>query len=176
MKVIFFNQNPCKPPWPGVFQRCTEWIDVHFSLRSFNSFTMLLIRSLDCHILPQNCFASLASGCWYVFVLSPPTWWSNFLSLFWNVLFRSYCLTLSRFLFNLPSFTSTFWFISSSCIIIFTFVAFSFLSQHVPAFFIFAYRRIFPICVSCRIYHSGFECLFVALRGIPVFSQTNFAA
>ena len=41
------------------------------------SFPMLLIHSafllcsLGCHILLQTCFASFASGCWYVFVLSP---------------------------------------------------------------------------------------------------------
>ena len=34
-----------------------------------------LICSLGCHILLQNCLASLASGCWYLFSKSPPTSW-----------------------------------------------------------------------------------------------------
>ena len=45
-------------------------------------------------------------------------------SLFWNVLFCLYCFILSQYLFSLPSFASSFWFISSSCFICFTCVAF----------------------------------------------------
>ena len=37
--------------------------------------------------------------------------------LFWNVLFCLYCLILSSYLFILPSFASTFWFISLRCIV-----------------------------------------------------------
>ena len=112
------------------------------SLSLSNSFAMLLIHlvflscSLDCHILLQNCSASLASSCWYAFVSSPSSCWLNFLSLFRNVLFCLYCFTLSWYLFNLPSFASSFWFISSSCIVIFSCVAFSFLYQYIPAFFL----------------------------------------
>ena len=61
--------------------------------------------------------------------------WVEFFSLFWNVLCCLNCFTLYRYLFNLPSFASTFWYISSSCIIIFTCVAFSFrhyMSQRLP--------------------------------------------
>ena len=64
-----------------------------------------------------------------------------------------YCFTLCRYLFNLPSFARTFQFISSSCIVIFSCVAFSLLFLHVPAsflrFIIFAcFRRFlsaFPV-------------------------------
>ena len=52
-----------------------------------------------------------------------------------NVLFCLYCFTLCQYLFNLPSFASIFWFISSSCIVIFC-VAFSFLFLHIPTSFL----------------------------------------
>ena len=44
----------------------------------FNSFVILLIHStflciLGCHILVQNCSASLVSSCWYIFMSSPLT-------------------------------------------------------------------------------------------------------
>ena len=60
----------------------------------------------------------------------------DFFSLFWNVLFCLYCFTQSRYLFNHSSFANTCWFISS-CIVIFSSVAFSFLSQ-----------RLFPLVLS----------------------------
>ena len=107
-----------------------------------NSFVIMFMHSdfsvyfLDCYILFQNRSVSLASSYWYVIVSSPPTCWQNFLSLFWNVLFCLYCFTLCWYLFNLPSFANTFWFISSNCIVIFSSVAFSFLSLHVPAPFL----------------------------------------
>ena len=138
------------------------------SLMLFIHSTFLLC-SLGCHILLKNCFASFSSGCWYVFEPSPPTCRKNFISLFWNVRFCLYCFTLIRYLFNLPSFTSTFWFISSSCTVIFTSVAFSFLSQHVPAFFLyfitFACCRKFLICISSWISRLGFEFMFLFLLG-----------
>ena len=100
------------------------------SSTSSNPFVILFIHSvfslcfLGCHILVQNCSVSIASSYWYVFVSSPT--WQNFLSLFWNVLFCLYCFTLCQYLFNLPSFASTFWFISSSCIVIFFVLLLSF--------------------------------------------------
>ena len=33
----------------------------------------------------------------------------------------------------------------------------------------------FFICVSSRISHPGFDCFFVLIEGIPIFSHTNFA-
>ena len=44
--------------------------------------------------------------------------------------------TLSLYLFNLLSFSCTFWIISSSCIVMFLCVAIPFLSFHVPASFL----------------------------------------
>ena len=106
-----------------------------------NPFPMLFIHSafllffLGCHILLKNCFASFASGYWHVFVPFPFTCWKNFLSLFWNVLFCLYCFSLSRYFSDLPSFASTFWFISSSCIVIFLVLLFFFC----PMFCVFSW-------------------------------------
>ena len=90
------------------------------------SFAMLLIYStfslcsLVFYILLQNYSASLASGCWYVFVPSPTI---VFVVLECPVLFVLF-YPLSISFFNLSSFASIFWFISSSCIFIFPFIAF----------------------------------------------------
>ena len=97
-------------------------------------------------------------------------------SLFWYVLFCLYCFTLSHYVLNLPSFVSSFRFISLSCFVCFTCVAFSFLSQHVPAFFlwfiIFACCRFF-ICISGRISHPGFEFLFLFFGEPRFFRRLN---
>ena len=138
-----------------------------------NSFVILLIHSafllcsLDCHILVQNYSVSLASGCRYIFVSSLPTYWLNFLSLFWNVLF---CLLFypESICFNLPSFASTFWFISSSCTVILPYVAFSFWSLQCLCIIIFG--------CFCRYFLSAFPVEFPILvliflrvfEGIPV--------
>ena len=62
-----------------------------------------------------------------------------------NMLFRLYRFTLYRYPFSLPSFASTFWFISSSFIVLFTCVNFSFLFQHVPAFFFSVLSFLFAV-------------------------------
>ena len=87
MKANFLNQNPCNPSWPGVFQFdiFSVVLSKSMCISAFgsssspsNSFVILLIHSafllcsLGCYILFQNCSVSLASGCWYVFMLSPP--------------------------------------------------------------------------------------------------------
>ena len=97
-----------------------------------------------------NISAFLTFGCWYVFKHSSPTCWQNFFFLvFWNALFCLHCLILYRYPFSLPSFTSNFWFISSSCIVYFNCVAFCFPSQYTQMFFvchcIFACGRRFPV-------------------------------
>ena len=101
---------------------------------------------------------------------------------FWvgcKLLFCLYCFILSRYLFSPPSLVSIFWFIFTSCIDCFTcWMAFFFLSQHVPAHFLclffFACCRIFLICVSSRTSHPDFEFLFMFFRRTPILSQTNF--
>ena len=88
-----------------------------------------------------------------------------------------YCFILSRYLFSYPSFTCSFWFISSSCIVCFTCVDFSFPSRHVPTFslcfIIFACCR-FRICIFIRISQPGFNfytflcCVFLALISLTL--------
>ena len=57
-----------------------------------------------------------------MFLYHLPPLVGRFLSLFWYILFCLYCFILSRCLFNLPSFASTFWFISWSCIVLLFFL------------------------------------------------------
>ena len=75
---------------------------------------------------------------------------------------------LFRYLFSPPSFTSTFGFISSSCIVCLTCVAFYFLFQQVPALFlcliIFLCCQRFLICISCRISYPGLEIRLCSFR------------
>ena len=79
MEVNIWNQNPCMPSGPGVFQFGTLLsvvLSESMSIFAFgpssspsNSFPMLLIFSafvfcsLGCYILLQNCFVSLAFCC-----------------------------------------------------------------------------------------------------------------
>ena len=132
-----------------------------------------------CHISVQNCSIYFASGCWYLFVPSPPNCWLHFLSLFWNVLFCLYCFTLCRYLFNHPFFRQYFlvYFLKLYCY--FYSVAFSFLFPHIPAsficFLILACFCRFFICFSSRNFHPGFDFSFELFEGIPIFSQTDFA-
>ena len=69
-----------------------------------------MLWSYRSHILLQNLFAFLVSGCWYDFAQFCPYCWKNIFSFFWNVLFCLYCLVLSWYLFSLPSFASFFFF------------------------------------------------------------------
>ena len=72
---------------------------------------------------PSNCFLVLLiqSG-FFCYVLLVAIFYSKLslhpVAISWNVLFCLY-FTLSRYLFNLPSFASTFWCISSSFFVIF---------------------------------------------------------
>ena len=106
---------------------------------------------------------------------------SRIFSLFWNVFFCLYRFILSRYLFSLSSFASTFWFISSSCIVYFAcYVAFLFSSKHIPAFFlcliIFTCCRRFLFCVSSLISHPDFVFLFMFFWETPILLQTNFVS
>ena len=126
-----------------------------------NSFAMMLIHStiLLCSLGYQFCTKIVCFARIRLLVCFPVIshyCLKEFLfSLFWNVMFCLYRFTLSWCLFNFPSFSSSFWFISSSCIVIFSCVAFSLLSQHVSVFFlcfiIFACYLRFLICVSSRV-------------------------
>ena len=83
-----------------------------------------------------------------------------------------------RYLFNLPSFANIFWFNSSSCIVIFSCVAFfcSYVFQRLCC--VLSFRPVFVdffICVCSRSSHPGFDFSFVLFDGLPIFLQTNFA-
>ena len=100
-------------------------------------------------------------------------------SSFRNVLLCLHCFILSRYIFSLPSFVNTFWFISSSCLVCLTcYDAFFFSFQYIPAFFIsfviFACCRKFLFCIFSRISQPGFEFLFVLFKETPILSLTNF--
>ena len=87
-----------------------------------------------------------------------------------------YCFTLCRYLFNLPSFARTFWFISSSRTVIFSRIVFCILFPHIPGSFCFTvlvcFRRFF-IWVSSRISHPGFDRFLVLFKVTLIFSHTN---
>ena len=91
----------------------------------------------------------------------------------WYGMFCLYCFTFCRYLFNLPPFASTFWFISSSFIVSFSSVVFSFLFLTIPAsffcFIIFACFCRFFISVSSRNSHPGFDFSLVLFEGILIF-------
>ena len=85
-------------------------------------------------------------------------------------LFCLYCFTFCRYLSNLPSFASTFWFISSSCIVSFSSVFFSFLCLIIPLSFLCIiilpwFCRFFKIFFCSRNFHPGFDFSFVLFEG-----------
>ena len=116
-----------------LFKYCFEWLEEYLHLGAFYEYLQLFYPVYPCSffvmISPFPNFASLVSGCWYAIAHSPPTYWYNFLSLFWNVLSWMYCLVPSQYLFSLSSFTKAFLFITSNC------VAFLFLFEHILMFF-----------------------------------------
>ena len=156
----FFNLNPCIPSRPGVFQFDIFCIILYKSMcicafgpssSLSSSFIVLLIHSafLLFSWLPYFTPKLFSFSCIWLLVcfcvISPNLEVEfSFVVLECSTL---YCFTLCLYLFNVPSFASTFWFISSNCIVIFFCLAFFFLSQLVSAFFlcfiIFAYFRSF---------------------------------
>ena len=67
--------------------------------------------------------------------------------MFWNLLFYFYCFTLCQYLFNLPSFASTFRFISSGCIVIFFYCSFLFVSTCSSVFPLFYNFGLFSLLI-----------------------------
>ena len=144
------------PTWPRVFQFGIFWVMLSASpgIRQSRGLQILQILSYVnaafCYVLSVSIFysiffASFASGYWFALVHSSQSL-SNFLSLFWNVLFCLYCSTLSRYLLSLLSFVNIFPIISSSCIIRFVRRCF-FLS--------------FPFVVALFLFVSSFRCVHV---------------
>ena len=157
------------------FVCCFEWIDVYFRLWPFFEsfdlffrvaypFGFFVIFSWLPYFAPKLfCFLRIRLLICFL-AISPYIRLDIFIVLecpVLSVLFYAY----HRYLFNLPSFAKTFWLISSCYIVIFSCGSFSFLSQHVPAFFlcfiIFACCNRFLICVSSRISDPGFEFMLV---------------
>ena len=144
----FLNQYPCMPSRPGIFQFGTFLsvalseslciFDFGSSLSPSNSFPMLLVHSdfllysLHSQYFTLKLFCFLVIQLLVCFHAFSSHLLVEFFSLFWNILFYLHCFILSQYHFSLPSFASTSWFISSSCIVCFTCVAFFFSSQHVP--------------------------------------------
>ena len=187
MEVNFLNQKPCIPSWPGVFQ-----FDMFLSVTLIKSVCIsalvFLWYCLSIQPFRYVFFVAifLCKIVGFLFHLVVGMFYCNLHPVADRIFFHCfgmscfvYCFTFCRYLFNLPSFTSTFWFISSSCIVSFSRVVFSFLFLIVPASFfcliIFACFRRFFIWVSSRNSHSGFDFSFVLFEGISIVSQTNFA-
>ena len=121
-------------------------IHLFFLLFSLSSPILLQIYFVSCHQVVGMCLCII------------PLYSGKIVSLLWTILFCLYCFLQSRYLFSLPSFASTFWFISSSCIVCFTCVAFTFLCQRtfsilsfllVVLDFLSAFPVEFPIQVVC---------------------------
>ena len=134
---------------------------------SFSNFSKIVL--FPCHPVIRMCWCIhllLANRIFFVFV--------------GNFLFSLYSTILSQYLFSLPLLASTFWFISSTCIMSFSsWVAFCF----PPILFLGSSSVLsslpvvidFFICVSSRMSHPGFKFLFVFFKGITILSQINFS-
>ena len=106
------------PPWYYPF-------GFSFMLSSFSYFTSKLFCFLVIRLL------------WCIRAFSPLVAGRIFFPLFWDVPFCLYYLILFWYLFSLPSFASTFRFISSSCIVCsICCVAFFFSCCQVPLFYL----------------------------------------
>ena len=163
--------------WPDVFQvgifLMLLWVNkgvLLFSYSFINSFSILFIHStflLYSHILLQNCF--------YILHVFP------YLQVeFSFIFFRKSCFVCiiwssCRYLFSLPSFTRSFWFITSSFIVCSNCIAFLISSQHIFALFfclsVFVCCWKFSICVYRLISHPGFEFLVVFFKGARFFTD-----
>ena len=182
------------PSWPGVFQFGTIFsVALNKSKSIFtlglssspDSFSMSLIHSaffvcsLRSHILLQNCFVSLSSAWWRIFVHSSSTYWYNFFRYFGFPCFVCIvlsCLDTFLFFFLCPLPSGLF---PRVVLYILLELLFFFSSQHIPVFHLYlkiiACCRRFLMFVSCWISHQGFEFLFLFLMGTSILSQTNFA-
>ena len=154
------------------------------SFSPFNSFPMFLTNFwIFYYVLVVLIFCSkivvfLSFDCWYVFMVSTPTYWLTFFSLFCNIWILSIlfsCLDkfFVLFLSQIPSdlFSRVVFFVS------FAVLLFSFHLNIYQRFssVIFACCRRFLISVSSLISLPGFEFLFLFFMGTPILSQTNFA-
>ena len=162
-----FWVNRCGFPLSDLLRVFLVLLSYYLSIQFFRN-----VFFFGCHILVQNLLRPVVSmfSCHLLPVVD---------RIFFRWLGMScFCLyysTLCRYLFHLPSFTSNFWLISSSCIVFFFSSCLSFLSLHIPclsfyhlsSFLCFiiltCFRRFFYLRFS-RISHPGFDFFFVLLR------------
>ena len=132
LSLIEVNQKPCIPSWPGVFQ--------------FDIFSVVLSKLSDLLrallILLSYCLSTWLFRCFLVAIFWPKIV-QFFLLLAIGLLSSHFLPAVGRiffffFFFNIFHFffARTFWFISSSFIVIFSCIAISFLYLHVPASFL----------------------------------------
>ena len=153
MEVNFVNQKTCIPSWLVVFQfHIFFLLSVLSKSMCIYAFGPSASPSSSLVILfIYSAFFVIFFGCHIFFkiirfLLHPvvgmfsyhllPIVDRIFFHCFRMSCFFLYCFILCRYLFNLPSFARTFWFLSSSCIVIFSSDAFSFLFLHIPASFL----------------------------------------
>ena len=79
-----------------------------------SAFLQCLLRS---YILRQNCFASFVSGCWIVFMHSPPTCWWNLFSLILECLVLFVLFDPVSIPLNLPFFRQYLQLVLSDCLL-----------------------------------------------------------
>ena len=106
------------------------WVNRSVFLSS--SFILILATLFPCCLsiqtfsyviyLPIGCIKMFCLSCiqlWLYLDTFPTTFSNNFISFFFsNILFYLYCLTVSGYIFNIPSFASTFVFISARFIVL----------------------------------------------------------
>ena len=147
---------------------------------ALNSLQRLICQKTKRTNLFKSCFISNASSCWFVFVHFPPTFWLNFLSLFWKVLlYFLYYLTRSRYLLSVPFSTNIFRFVFTCCVVRIIcgclFGIFSFCWVTLCFIFLSSFTcHSFFICPSILISYSGFVFLFGFLWGLRILSLTSF--
>ena len=173
------------------FECCPERVEVYFRLRcwfkSFKLFSHVVYPfGFFCYVLLYPYFASKLY-CFLVIrllVRFPVVSLYLLVDFLFDVLGMSYFVYIiwfcPRYLFHLPSFSRTFWFIFSSCTFSFNYcVVFLFAPQHVPAFFPFFIIFLlvfvdFLYAFSNRIFHPGFEFPFVFFKGNTDFFADYF--
>ena len=154
--------------------RCISTLGLSSSIQ--NSVCTLIIHSTFFMIFPCTYFAPKSFCLVRIRLLlclrpSPPPLVGRIFSLFWKVLFCPYYLVLYRYLFLLPSFASSFWLNSSSCILRSSCRAFAPSSEYIffLCFIAFACCRSFLNCDSNLCSHPGFDFLSMVFRGTPIF-------
>ena len=134
-------------------------------LLSYCLFMRLFCYVSGCHILVKKVFGFSCIRLLLCFRVISSHLLVEFFSLFWNVLFCLYCFTLCRYLFNISSFVTTFWFISASCTVIFLVL---------PYPFFYMIRR-FSLCfIVLACFRWLFICVPVEFPNLVLFFLCDF--